>query len=275
MTLTSREASPAQEHSDTLQLQLLSSFSMGVRASSQANSKSQHFVLVVVGILSLFLLSMLVSRYPRLVESSVVRRCSRNPAEDTSFLHPNYVESYSLWMMPDAHSSLNKKLQVEIDENAATYSSPRFPPHVTLLPDIKLPAKQVISVTKEMVKELKKEAYPWHAQWQKVKKGLHYFQCAFILIQMDPIVMQAANVARRAFNMERIGPYMPHMSLVYADLSEEEKDEAVERSRARLFQSVSTKLGEPGFRAEKVSVWYTPTEDKSLASWCKIADIEI
>lgn len=75
--------------------------------------------------------------------------------------------------------------------------------------------------------------------------------------------------------MENLGPYMPHLSLLYADLSEQEKDEAVKGSIARLFGPGSSKLDAPGFTTQAVALWYTPTEDKTLESWCRIADFEI
>jgi hypothetical protein len=230
------------------------------------------FVLVVVGGGLFFLLSMLLTSKSK----HQALKCSNN------FLVPGYVESYSLWMMPGANSFQTKMLKKEIDTNAASYTSPRFLPHVTLLPDIKMTSDKVIETTREMVLEWRSDEHVregWRASFQKIKKGKSFFQCVFILCEMDPTVMQAATIARRVFKMERLlGPYMPHLSLIYADMTEQEKDDAVTSSELRLLvasNEAKRKFKVEGFSSEKVSIWYTPTEDKTLESWCWIADIDV
>ncbi len=34
-------------------------------------------------------------------------------------------------------------------------------------------------------------------------------------------------------------------------------------------------LLQQGFTAERLSVWYTPVEDRSLRSWAKVAEFEL
>lgn len=231
---------------------------------------------VIVGGIFLVLLSMLTTSLRSNHQAqTIVRQCSK------SFLVPGYVESYSLWMMPDATSEQNIVLQREIDTSSALYKTPRFPAHVTLLPDIKMASDEVLERTRNLVKvwwqdEHLKEG--WKATFQKVKRGSSYFQCVYILLEMDPTVMRAATIAREVFKMESVlGPYMPHLSLVYADMTDEEKVNAVQDIELRLLGSDQAKkklkLEGLGFASGKVSVWYTPTEDKTLESWCWVGDV--
>ncbi len=48
-------------------------------------------------------------------------------------------------------------------------------------------------------------------------------QCVFLTVAASEATMQAAALARQLYGMTT-GPYMPHLSLLYADLSDAEKD---------------------------------------------------
>ena len=71
----------------------------------------------------------------------------------TDYLVPGYEESYSLWLMPQGGTA--QLLQKEIDSLGASHGAPLFQPHVTLLPDIRLPGEQVVSKTKELADKVK------------------------------------------------------------------------------------------------------------------------
>lgn len=60
--------------------------------------------------------------------------------------------------------------------------------------------------------------------------------------------------------------YMPHLSLLYEDLTEEEKKKAQERANALDNVSGLT------FQISRLALYKTDTEDKTLKSWEKIAD---
>lgn len=78
--------------------------------------------------------------------------------------------------------------------------------------------------------------------------------------------------------MEHLEPYMPHCSLLYSDIPEAEREVAAAQASKRLYGEGSgyeTLLIEPGFAVDSISLWYTPTEDKTTAKWCKVADIPL
>lgn len=60
---------------------------------------------------------------------------------------------------------------------------------------------------------------------------------------------------------------MPHVSLLYGDLTDEEKQKAQERANI-----LDNSLSGLSFQISKLALYKTDTEDKSLESWEKIAE---
>ncbi len=73
---------------------------------------------------------------------------------------------------------------------------------------------------------------------------------------------KAAALAWNKLGYSQEKPYMPHLSLVYGDLTIEKREQ--------LTKDFQLKDLEKGFVASALSLWYTPIEDKSLASWMLI-----
>lgn len=89
--------------------------------------------------------------------------------------------------------------------------------------------------------------------------------------------MAAAALARQLYGMQT-GPYMPHLSLLYADLTDAQKDEVAKHVRGRLFgpgSNYDTLLADPGFTATTVALWSTPTGDRTTTSWKLVAELPL
>lgn len=109
-----------------------------------------------------------------------------------------------------------------------------------------------------------------------VSCGSTFHRCVYILVAKEAAIMQAGQLARQEFQME--GDYMPHVSLLYADLSPEATHQSQQAAVQRLYgegSDYSTLLTDAGFTADAITVWYTPPEDKSLASWTKLAELQL
>ena len=63
---------------------------------------------------------------------------------------------------------------------------------------------------------------------------------------------------------------MPHLSLLYADLTDDEKQKAQERANI-LDESISSL----SFPVSCLALYKTDTEDKTLKSWEKIAECSL
>ncbi|GMN43443.1 hypothetical protein TIFTF001_012647 [Ficus carica] len=64
--------------------------------------------------------------------------------------------------------------------------------------------------------------------------------------------------------------YMPHLSLLYGDLTEDEKKKAQENTNV-LDDSISSL----SFPITRLALYKTDTEDKTLKSWEKIAECSL
>lgn len=64
--------------------------------------------------------------------------------------------------------------------------------------------------------------------------------------------------------------YMPHLSILYADLTDEEKKKAQERAVA-----LDESLSGLSFQISRLALYKTDTEDKTLKSWEKMAECNL
>ncbi|KAI7746062.1 hypothetical protein M8C21_003738 [Ambrosia artemisiifolia] len=72
------------------------------------------------------------------------------------------------------------------------------------------------------------------------------------------------------FGYKSSSPYMPHLSILYADLTEEEKQRAQEKANA-LDESIKSL----NFPITRLALYKTDTEDKTLKSWEKVAEVNL
>lgn len=89
--------------------------------------------------------------------------------------------------------------------------------------------------------------------------------------------MKAGTLARQHFGKDT-SDYMPHASLLYADITKEQRTAAQQRAVQRLYgegSDYSTLLTDNGFQAEAITLWYTPGEDKTLDSWKQLAEFPL
>ena len=64
--------------------------------------------------------------------------------------------------------------------------------------------------------------------------------------------------------------YMPHLSLLYGDLTEEEKKTALEKACA-----LDDSIGGLSFQISRLALYKTETEDTSCKSWEKVEEFEL
>lgn len=65
----------------------------------------------------------------------------------------------------------------------------------------------------------------------------------------------------------RVAAYMPHLSLLYGELSEEEKKAAQEKA-----ESLDETVSSLSFPISRLALYKTDTEDKTCLSWEKVAE---
>ncbi|KAF9589162.1 hypothetical protein IFM89_019478 [Coptis chinensis] len=83
-------------------------------------------------------------------------------------------------------------------------------------------------------------------------------------------VLETSANCSQHFGYLRSTPYMPHASLLYADLTEVDKQIAKEKAEA-----IDAGISGLSFQISRLALYETDTEDKTLKSWKKIADCEL
>jgi hypothetical protein len=164
---------------------------------------------------------------------------------------------YSVWAIPSNSSS--STLSPLIQSLAATHSSVTFPAHITLLGDIRPPA----GVSQEEVERRVAEALlsaspsllapststPSRVRFARAAAGELFYRCVYALCEMEPALVSANAALQSEFGHAE--PFMPHLSLLYADIPDAETREGI---RAGVEGAVAAA---GGVEVERVELWDT------------------
>lgn len=161
---------------------------------------------------------------------------------------------YSIWLVPEGE--VYKKLDQLIVKLSRKYKSPYFAPHVTLVGEILLPGGEVVKRTKILAYSLN----PFTVYLNKVGHGDFYFRSLFIRAMKTRKIMAAYKTAIKIFAAIKPKPYMPHLSLIYGNYSEETKNEMI-KEIGRKFDI--------NFKIDKIYLYKT---DGKVGDWRKIAE---
>ncbi|XP_010449444.1 PREDICTED: cyclic phosphodiesterase [Camelina sativa] len=166
---------------------------------------------------------------------------------------------YSLWALPDEESE--PRFRKLMEALRSEFTGPSFEPHVTVA---------VATLTAEEAKKLFESACDglksYTATVDRVSTGTFFFQCVYLLLKSTPEVMEAGEHCKNHFKCSTATPYMPHLSLLYAELTEEEKKKAQEKA-----YTLDNTLDGLSFRLNRLALCKTDTEDKTLESWERVA----
>jgi 2'-5' RNA ligase len=135
---------------------------------------------------------------------------------------------FALWLMPAGR--VYRRLAVRIRELSREYSAPEFEPHVTLLGGILGPQREVILKSASLAKLIR----PFVVQLTNVDYLDEYFRCLFVRVAETDRVMKANQTAREVFGLREQPAYMPHLSLMYGNLTSDVKGKIVSQLGRRF-----------------------------------------
>ncbi|XP_052183962.1 cyclic phosphodiesterase [Diospyros lotus] len=171
---------------------------------------------------------------------------------------------YSVWALPP--EDVTKRLKKLMEGLRSEFGGPKFEPHVTVVGAIALTEDDALSKFRAACHGLK--AYP--AAVEKVATGIFFYQCVFLLLHPTPEVMETSSHCTSHFGYKSSTSYMPHLSLLYGDLSDEEKQRAQEKANI-----LDEGIGSLSFQITRLALYETDTEDNTLESWKKVADCKL
>ena len=126
--------------------------------------------------------------------------------------------SYHLWLVPEGDA--RRHTQAVIDRLARTYCGPEFTPHITLLSGLRDDEASLIEANRALAARFQ----PFTLNLLVPEAGTSFFQCIYMRVSEDPMLLGIRQAAARAFSLPADG-YMPHLSLYYGDVSAERRAE--------------------------------------------------
>lgn len=125
---------------------------------------------------------------------------------------------YSLWLQPSG--DIAYRLQERINKMSKQYGTPSFAPHITLLGGLKSSETELVSLTDTLVSSLS----PFDVTLTKAGYSDEFYQSLFLHVEKNSMLEEVRNRVCKLFDVRDPDGYRPHLSLLYGDLSQEEKE---------------------------------------------------
>ncbi|KAM3306789.1 cyclic phosphodiesterase-like [Capsicum chacoense] len=177
----------------------------------------------------------------------------------------NKTDVYSVWGLPS--EEVSNRVKKLMNGLRSEFGGSQFEPHVTIVGAIKLSEEEARDKFRKGCGEVKKV---YSGTVEKVDVGTFFYQCVYLLLHPTTEVVEASARCCRSFGYNSSSPYMPHMSLLYADLTDEEKKKAQEKAYI-----LDENIDNMSFQITRLALYKTDTEDKSLESWEKIEEYNL
>ncbi|VYS63196.1 unnamed protein product [Arabidopsis thaliana] len=165
---------------------------------------------------------------------------------------------YAIWAVPE--DDMEDRLQRLMEGLRSEFGGPAFDPHLTLVGPF--PYKLTASEAKRMFKSACEGFKVYPATVDQVSAGTSYFQCLYVSLRHTVEVMNAAGHFMAHFKPFTGKFYVPHMSILYGDLTEREKKKALEKA-----YTLDSSLDGLNFKINRVALWIT---DADVGSWVKV-----
>ncbi|XP_022142373.1 cyclic phosphodiesterase [Momordica charantia] len=171
---------------------------------------------------------------------------------------------YSVWALPPEDVAV--RIETLMSGLRSEFRGPQFEPHITVVGAIPLTRDDALIKFRTACEGRK----AYQATVDHVATGTFFYQCVFLLIRPTPEVVDISSHCCRIFGYKNSTPYMPHLSLLYAHLTDEEKTKV---------KDIADKLDEGitglSFPVTRLALYKTDTEDETLESWEKITEYNL
>lgn len=123
------------------------------------------------------------------------------------------TKSYALWLIPEGEAC--RRLARTIRRLSREHSTPGFAPHITLASGIVAPVHEVVTKSAQLAESLR----PLRLRLTRLDSHEEYFRCLFVKVAPTPQLARAHRRAREIFALRGRRAFLPHVSLVYGELS--------------------------------------------------------
>ncbi|KAM7257348.1 hypothetical protein ACFE04_013089 [Oxalis oulophora] len=172
---------------------------------------------------------------------------------------------YSVWALPpdDVAERLKRKVMEPL---RSEFGGPQFEPHITVVGAITLTGDEALDKFKLACDGIRSH----NVAVDRLCVGTFFYQCVYLLIQPSDELMAASSHCTKHFGYESDTPYMPHLSLLYAFLSEDEKKKALDKAK-----TLDARVSRLCFPINRLALYKTDTEDTTCKSWEKVAECDL
>ena len=167
------------------------------------------------------------------------------------------MNKFGFWLLPP------KEVQAEykkvIDKYSGRLKTPSFEPHITILGTVKGDREEIIGKVEKIALNIS----PIEIMISDITISTTYHQCVFARIKPTPSLLDAHLDLKDVLDSTTKGMYVPHMSLIYGDISLKEKNEIAEEIQ----------LTTSNFQADRLCV--VNTDDLDPKTWTHVAEFEL
>ncbi|HLZ62151.1 MAG TPA: 2'-5' RNA ligase family protein [Ktedonosporobacter sp.] len=163
------------------------------------------------------------------------------------------ILKYSLWLMPSG--AVGRTFSQLIATLAQQYSSPVFPPHVTLIGSIVATEEEVMGKARELASLI----HPYTMRLTNIDYLAFYYRALFVRVEPSEDVLAAYQQASKIFPSDQEADYMPHLSLLYGDFSVETK------------QAITQQIGASFSDEFEVNTLYLYRTEGAVSDWQQVS----
>jgi 2'-5' RNA ligase len=134
---------------------------------------------------------------------------------------PHHAVGLSLWLVPEEEA--HRRLAAQIADLARRFHTPLFEPHLTLLAGFELEPQTARVRTGELAASLA----PLRLRLTSLVHEAEYFRAVFFHAEPSPELLDAHRRAAQVFGVAPGPAFRPHLSLLYGDLDEGQRGQAL------------------------------------------------
>lgn len=144
------------------------------------------------------------------------------------------------WLIPEPLAA--ERFRRVIGSIGARFDAPAFPPHLTLIGNLRGNTTALSADARRLSKAL----VPFEVHPTGIQHSGQFFRCVFISVALDGPLARARDLADRLLGGARSGEaYLPHLSLLYGEFPSE--------TRQRLCAQIAPEVLAP-FRVDRVQL---------------------
>lgn len=127
------------------------------------------------------------------------------------------ITRYALWLLPA--EPVSTAFADLIESLRKSYRGPRFAPHVTLLGWVTGTEEALAQATAQLAAQLE----PLTLRPVGLDGEPYYFRCFYLKLEKSEPLLRTHEQASALFNAGHSSDYLPHLSLIYGQLSAPQK----------------------------------------------------